>query len=520
MHRALQIPEVVELICSVAEFSTLAALAQTFRAFQPPALAVLWEKQTNLMRLLKCMPSDAWELKITPILLVAESTKVKFLRPITPSDWTRVLFYANYVKSFVQEGVDPVTWEVYATLSLSLPTYPLFPNVRCITWDTQDEVFPYFRMLVGNKLRSIVIGMHGSEAVRSSLLSSLTTFHPKLTHLEFNPTLFDSPMITQAIYSAICRLNHLESLKFSSLDLPSLLHLARLPNLRTLHLHKLPHDSATVSDFRTRIENTGPVFGSLREFTSYSESVKHITWFLDAIDPDALDKVDLEIESPILSEDWHNLNTSLAQTSSKTLTKIALMEMFSFDHVVPDHFELMFPTECMQPLLSCTNLTEVAVLPGHGIHLDDAFLKLMALAWPQLQKLDLSPRCQSAHYVPQVTLAGLIPLAQHCRDLVSLALVMNATVTDPHSKEKPGGGITNTALTDLEVVESPLSSPGAVASFLSAIFPNLRRVATRDEMTRNMLIPDWEDNMLAWEAVSDLVQVIASARAQEHRVSA
>ncbi|KAJ7762498.1 hypothetical protein B0H16DRAFT_1213726, partial [Mycena metata] len=98
------------------------------------------------------------------------------------------------------------------------------------------------------------------------------------------------------------------------------------------------------------------------------------------------------------------------------------------------------------------------------------------LAWPQLQKLDLSPRCQPAHYVPQVTLAGLIPLAQHCPDLVSLALVMNATVTDPHSKEKPGGGITNAALTDLEVVESPLSSPGAVASFLSAIFPNLRRV--------------------------------------------
>ncbi|KAJ7031026.1 hypothetical protein C8F04DRAFT_1364954 [Mycena alexandri] len=482
MHRALRIPEVVELICGVAEFSTLAVLAQTCQAFQPPALAVLWEKQTNLMRLLKCMPSDAWELKTTQI---ASSTAVNFLRPITPSDWTRVLFYANYVKSFVQEGGEPVTKEVYATLILSLPTYPLFPNLRHLTWKTQDNVFPYFRILVGNKLRSIVLNMHGSDA---------------------------------AIYSAICSLNHLERLKLTSLDLPSLLHLARLPNLSSLHLYTFPHDLATVSGFRTRIENTGPVFGPLRELTTFSDSVRHVTWFLDAIDPDALDKIDLEIESPIVIEDWQTLNTSLAQGSSKTLTKVTLREMFSFDLDIPDRLEYMIPTECIQPLLSCAHLTEVTVLAGHGIHLDDAFLQLMALAWPQLQKLDLSPRCQSAHYVPQVTLAGLIPLAQHCPGLVSLALVMNATVADPHSKEKPGGGITNGALTDLEVVESPLSSPGAVASFLSAIFPNLQRVTARDEMTRNMLMPDWEDNMFAWAAVSDLVQVIASARAQEHRV--
>jgi hypothetical protein len=62
MHRGLHIPEVVELICGVAEFSTLAALAQTCQAFQPPALSVLWRDQSDWMQLLKCLPSDLWEL--------------------------------------------------------------------------------------------------------------------------------------------------------------------------------------------------------------------------------------------------------------------------------------------------------------------------------------------------------------------------------------------------------------------------------------------------------------------------
>lgn len=62
MHRGLCIPEVVELICSVAEFPTLATLAQTCQFFQPPALSVLWRDHSNLLRLLKCLPSDLWEL--------------------------------------------------------------------------------------------------------------------------------------------------------------------------------------------------------------------------------------------------------------------------------------------------------------------------------------------------------------------------------------------------------------------------------------------------------------------------
>ncbi|KAJ7798050.1 hypothetical protein B0H14DRAFT_2389052 [Mycena olivaceomarginata] len=109
----------------------------------------------------------------------------------------------------------------------------------------------------------------------------------------------------------------------------------------------------------------------------------------------------------------------------------------------------------------------------------------MATAWPQLRTLDLSPGCQSAGYAPRATVAGLLPLAQHCPRLESLALVLDATRTDPEILD----GINNCALARLDVGESPLSSPGAVAAFLAAIFPNLQVVSSRQEGNRNKLAP-------------------------------
>ncbi|KAJ7796609.1 hypothetical protein B0H14DRAFT_3550191 [Mycena olivaceomarginata] len=91
---------------------------------------------------------------------------------------------------------------------------------------------------------------------------------------------------------------------------------------------------------------------------------------------------------------WPSLIPSLAQ-KSKTLTKLYLRERITF-HDTPDALDRMLPGDWFHPLLSCANLTEVVILTANGIDIDDAFLKRMATAWPQLRTLDLSPGCQSA----------------------------------------------------------------------------------------------------------------------------
>ncbi|KAJ7633444.1 hypothetical protein DFH06DRAFT_1479675 [Mycena polygramma] len=487
MHRTWQIPEVVELICGAAEFSTLASLARTCQTVQPPALAVLWANQKDFTRLLKCLPSDLWEEVVGTAPLSTTVKKLELRRNITPSDWERVLVYAVYVKSFIQEGPMVLSWEMYQAISISLPTLPLFPNIRHLTWKTRnDTIFPYFRMLVGSKLQSISLDMDGSETARAALLPYLTTFYPKLTRLEYDPPLTEQPRVSQAICTAIRSLNHLETLTYAGLDLPTW------------------HGSRTSvvwmsGEFQARVASTGPVFVALRDFTTFSEPPGHIIKFLDAIDPDALEKFDLEIESPTTTEIW--------QTSG--------VVEGAYDHEIPDKLELMLSTESIQPLLACANLAEVTLLAGHGINVDDALLKQMAQAWPRLEKLDLAPGCQSARYVPQITLRGLIPLAEHCPRLASLALVLDTTLADPYPSEKPGGGISNSALRDLEVVESPLSLPIPVGLFLSAIFPKLESVTSREEQYRNMLVQDWEENMFNWASVGNLVRAFSCARTQE-----
>jgi hypothetical protein len=80
MHRALKIVEVVEMICGQldaqldnplsnrwyqhASRSSLARLARTSTTFLDPALNVLWRHQGTLVHLLKCMPSDVWDIDI------------------------------------------------------------------------------------------------------------------------------------------------------------------------------------------------------------------------------------------------------------------------------------------------------------------------------------------------------------------------------------------------------------------------------------------------------------------------
>ncbi|KAJ7090871.1 hypothetical protein B0H15DRAFT_248038 [Mycena belliarum] len=508
MHRGLGIPEVVELICGMAEFPTLAAFARTCQAFQPPALSVLWRDQSDMLHLLQCMPSDLWE--------VVEE-RLRFRRAVCPSDWARVLFYAVYVKSFIQTDR---AGEVYAAINLTLPKFPLFPNLRHLTWRPRDDVtFPSIRIIAGDKLRSLTVCVDGSEPFRASLLPFLTTFHPKLTHVEFDLILTDSPMTEVAIHSAICSWNYLEKLKFGALNLASMLHLARLPNLKCLELSYFPSDSATIKVFRDKVATTGPVFTALREISGSHASAKDVALFLDVIDPDALERVELAIPPPPVIEDWQTLIAVLARKSSKTLTKLSIREHAAYEHDIPDALERMLTTESVQSLLSFPNLVEVVIVAGHGIELDDVFLKQLASACPRLRKIDLSPGCQSARYMPQITLRGLIPLAQHCPDLNSLTIVLNGLDVDPHMVDKPGGGIVNTSLVHLDVVESPLLSPGAVASFLSAIFPNLERIVTRDEALRNPMIPDWDDSIFGWTMASALVKIISCARSQERRLS-
>lgn len=68
MHRCLLVTELLNIIFECHAIrgatgsSTLLSLATTCRAFQQPALDILWRDMCNsLAPLIKCLPKDCWE---------------------------------------------------------------------------------------------------------------------------------------------------------------------------------------------------------------------------------------------------------------------------------------------------------------------------------------------------------------------------------------------------------------------------------------------------------------------------
>jgi hypothetical protein len=67
MHRALEILEIVEMICEQAaimkgDWSGVATLARTCAFFLNPALNAIWRHQETISNLLKCFPDDLWDI--------------------------------------------------------------------------------------------------------------------------------------------------------------------------------------------------------------------------------------------------------------------------------------------------------------------------------------------------------------------------------------------------------------------------------------------------------------------------
>jgi hypothetical protein len=67
MYRALEILEIVEMICEQAaimkgDWSGVATLARTCAFFLNPALNAIWRHQEMISNLLKCFPDNLWDI--------------------------------------------------------------------------------------------------------------------------------------------------------------------------------------------------------------------------------------------------------------------------------------------------------------------------------------------------------------------------------------------------------------------------------------------------------------------------
>ncbi|KAJ7353568.1 hypothetical protein DFH08DRAFT_934427 [Mycena albidolilacea] len=477
MHYALQIVEVVEIICEHlaqldASTGDLARLARTSTLFLDPALNVLWRHQGTLVNLLRCMPSDVWDITETRYEDedddVPGDVKIDLRRPITLVDWERFRFYSHRVKSF---HPDQKHWletpKVYETLDLCFPEQPIFPNLRALDWwPHADGSFDYIRLFLSPRISNL--HMTAECIPHPSTLPLLSSKCPSLKNISIS--MAPGPALSKFVRG----LHHLETLVVTDLNTAALSHIARLPGLLYLWLMS----SSPVPSFR-------PSAGSL-PFPALQrleyESIEHAPRLLELMAKCSL------VELTIIARGFNTTpppNTIAQQfysalatyCSHSSLRKINVQRNGHAWTINADqHSIYLVKGDILHPLFSFSNLVNVSLSHPVGVDLDDTVVRKMATAWPQIESLLLPPE-RSHRITPRATLEGIYAFAQHCPRLRSLHLVFDASIV-PELKSKGEKTVCQRALRYLDVSYSPVGKPRPVAKFLSAIFPHLHTIST------------------------------------------
>ncbi|KAJ7664059.1 hypothetical protein B0H17DRAFT_304113 [Mycena rosella] len=484
MHWALEIVEIVDMICGEIRSSTptathsdggdiifegplrhLAVLARTSTVFHNTALDHLWNTQDTILNLLRCMPNDLW--RINDGLGVP---KISLLRSIASSDWQRPLIYSHRVKSFLMH--QPESSDFLQALSLFLLGDCIFPNLQNLRWlSPLPSSFHHISLFITPSIRHLSLLITGSFS-QLSILSNLGAKCPALTHVAIYIATSQGTFPTLSTFAR--SLMHVQSLTIPLVDRAALEHLSQLP-----HLQSLQFTGSFTPEFSLTPTLASIPFPALIHLTMYSLQCgttlltwsKHLT--LKTLNIRGIQEVPTKIDirrfyAAIALHCAHpHLQEIIVGTSYDDVTPPGADEIDTYS----------VGRDMIEPLFPFANLVTVSLIHPVGFDLDDATILKMARSWPRLQSLFLTAR--PFHHMPsRVTLEGVYAFAEHCPRLRTLGITVDATSVPKIRIDKEQPRVTQLTLATLHVALSLIGNAGRVAVFLSAIFPELRWIQT------------------------------------------
>ena len=414
-----------------------------------------------------------------------------------PQDWVKVKAYAARIRAI---RLDPYSYpsyyavlklagSMYLTLKRCLGAEPLLPNLRSFEWtqvqQNEPEDVASLLLMLNPKVSSmdVVLGKMGIESA-IEIADALSSFgeNPaqlRTIHIVSPPC----PPIEAAVLALGFRQQHLREFRYTwenEMSLDTVTHLSSMNNLQEVSIRANRDTSRQLLEWAK--DRSGHFFPSLQLFSLYTDTLSVCEAWLDTI------------RHPGLS--------SLAFTVNQAPTATALREFFLKLVAHPAHGNLSklrfsSTTPCsrndthlhvlrsdMIASLLQLNLQVLKLEPGGPIEIDDDFVVRMARAWPRLRVLELNPEWRR-YTVPTVTLAGLIPLAQHCPDVNAFAIPISTDVSafeeEYEAGHRPTGGFSFRQCYMVGVGSSPVDQEAdhlMIAGFLSDLCPDLMALQT------------------------------------------
>ncbi|KAJ6578521.1 hypothetical protein B0H19DRAFT_1230183 [Mycena capillaripes] len=365
-----------------------------------------------------------------------------------------------------------------ATLSSSLPAQCIFPNLRRLQWFSKSHVFDHLHLFLSPTIEDFQLG-----AVRNishlSILSNLALKCPSLTKFALHTLELDCETVVSIVSKCVCTLMHIEVLDVRELDQAALVHLAQLPNVKSL---KITAPSQSYHPSPTVFISASGTFPFLENLAFVSAPLSYATTILELASNCPLVSLEMSgVSYRLTATDARKFYAALAKHSSHTSLRSITIPgdpngYYEPDTPIPPSTTHVYAVggDTLRPLFSFAHLVNVSLAHPVGFDLDDAVIVDMARAWPSIQSLELiaSP---ARHMPSRVTLEGLYAFAKYCPRLRSLCITFDATVV-PDTKENGNVRVAQQALESLDVRLSIVTDPSPVGKFLAAIFPGLEAI--------------------------------------------
>lgn len=159
------------------------------------------------------------------------------------------------------------------------------------------------------------------------------------------------------------------------------------------------------------------------------------------------------------------------------LTAPASLTSFEWKAADGRPFQNHLAVDAFGPLFRFGNLCRLTIEGICALPFDNNTLRTIAQSFPHLEELNLNWVVGWRN--PDITIHGLAHLFKGCRNLCQVELAVNATVVDPLPEELKGPRVQNTHIQHLNVSDSPINAPEAVANLLLALLADLRIVQDR-----------------------------------------
>ncbi|KAG0697947.1 hypothetical protein DFH29DRAFT_944071 [Suillus ampliporus] len=491
--------------------STLAALCRTCRAFREPAMKVLWAHLGTLVPLIRCIPcvktikSKGKSQDDLPTLALE--------RELSSADWeiflshSRLVLTCGYYVSrrdkhpVLNSPSHDIGIDILRALSSPPPSSTVFPHLRKIRWtDSREDSIRFFRLILTPALEFLDMSSI-TNTVYSVIIPSISDTCPSLRIMHLPKWSF---LHLPDMFDNWSNLAYVTSGPLADATIQSLGRLAHLASM-DICLHKL-------HDIKSLVENPG--FSTLRRLVLRAYNINLVTAFMRQVKSVHLREVKCYLPHGTTAagiQDW--ITILLDRCMPRRLEILEIEDYADAGADFPGQFTLTPDT--LRLLSRFRGLTTLDLATACTYSLDDTTLTQLAICWPNLQNIALGThwgwRQQS-----DVTLKGLLSLVRHCPQLESIGLVMNAVTTDITS-QRPGGGVRRPKVTSLNVGDSRVGDPLAVAAFLSDVFPRLLSVDAFNHLGgRRRPIPAAKEYEEKWKEVERLLPAFSKVRAQEH----